>query len=507
MLTEWRGVPIESDGTGFLRIGTRLRVVGELIQETLHLDGPESALQVVLEAQCCTTLARRAAVEFGSVDELKAWLRETQSVAWVVVPAWHESHVFVVDGSSVTWSSAPCAVELRDASRRYIDALAAVSSLQNRNHPGAAELRAAKAAGDALAKRIMPPEVVAGIGTAEHAFCVGSGLIGGFPVSSLPLPGGEGKMLGEAVAVSVTSSLPLVQRTAQREAVQRQAVAAADQSLRNRVMLAATLTPGEAFAARNRLSIDADQKSPTGVSWTEVVSALPANTVRLLGPEATIPALRSVLQAREQPFSLAVLVAHGEAAGRDREAALGLSPSRSGAAGRGQMTDDKTLGSRSDGVLTSSELATLPMASAVVLASCRSGLGTSRLGDDAVGGGLAGACLEAGSVCVVASRVPQRLSLFRRIAVRFSEELLAGVPAAEALRRARLASSSSARETLAAAQVELFGGGQFRLAASPRGAGVLLVWVGGGLGALVLLLWFRAPWFRTRRARSASRRS
>ena len=47
MIAEWREVDWERESTGFLRLGSRLRIVGELVGVTMALHGPERALEDV----------------------------------------------------------------------------------------------------------------------------------------------------------------------------------------------------------------------------------------------------------------------------------------------------------------------------------------------------------------------------------------------------------------------------------------------------------------------------
>lgn len=457
MLDEWRRAPVDGDGTGFLRIGTRLRVVGELIVEVAAESGPEQALEIALAAQCCTTLARRAGVERGSVADLLGWLANSHAAAWVIVPSWYDSYVFVVDGASVQLLPAARASRLRDFSMKFVDELAVLAVSGDGSSQAVASVRAAS---DVVCKQIMPAALIEAMERTAFVSCIGAGLLGGLPVAALQLP--DGRRVGEVFAISTTSSLPLAKKIATASSV----AGLQDATAPVRVLLAATLQSGPSFATRNGLSSE-----PPEVSWSEIVSALPADATCLLDEHATRSALRRIAQSGPEPFALAVLLAHGEGASRERPAALGLTPFES-----------------SDGVLTARALASLPLAASVLLGACQSASGPRRLGDDDAGGTLVGACLAAGSECVVASRVPQRLSLYRRLAARYSEEVLGGVASAEALRRARVAAADNQLEAIAAAQIELFGNGQLRLptAASRRGLAPWLYW-SGALAAMLLM--------------------
>lgn len=454
MVAEWREVAWENETTGFLRLGSRLRTLGELIAITTALHGAERALADVLTVQCCTTASRTRGAEPLSLAALRAGLLTDDHGVLVFVPAWNESHVFAFDRSRFVHEVLPRASELRRLVANLRTELLALDGEPARAIP----LDALRDSARTLADRLLPPTVRQQMEHWRHVTITGGNLLGNPAFACLPWD--EHTLLGEHFAIATISSLPLLARM-QAEADAPVAAGALQ------ARLFATLSPGPAFAERNRLGSGASMSGP---SWERLLRQLPPGAVTLVDAAATPAAYETSSRASGHRFTL--LVAHGEPASDGRPAALGLTPDPQ----------------HREGTLTPAEVRGVSERGLVMLAACHAARGPVRMGDDDVADSLAGAFVCAGATGVVASAAPLRANMYLDVAAGMLEALAEGATQAEALRRARLQTGAAdLAQRYRAAQIELIGLGTYAPVQPPARSAWWLWLIGALLVGAILL--------------------
>ena len=452
MIACWNEVAWDQESTGFLRLGSRVRVLAELIAVTVALHGPEQALQDVLDVQRCTTVSRVRAVPATTPQELRAALGDGFG-ALVFVPAWNESHAFAVDRERVTHTTLPRANLLRESCATLVQELPTL-----RADGDDAAIARAHGAGLALRERLLPEPLLERLSSWRGVTITGASLLGGAPLECLPLR--DDRLLGERLAVATIGSLPLFVQ------LRRNGSAELTDAGGN-VRLLASLTPGAAFAARN--------ESPAATDVAPFLAPLldrlsPADAV-LLDTNATVAAWRHTAAAAH---AVTMLLAHGERPLDGMPPALALTPDEAHA----------------DGLLTPADVQAAHQRGLVVLAACESASGPLRMGDDDVAASLAGSFLLAGANAVIASTGPQRLSLSIDLLAALLDELRRGPCAAEALRRARVALATNALRRWSLAQTTLVGCGELpvRLPPAPvRGRALSIAIVLSSTAAILLI--------------------
>lgn len=458
MTTTWREVAWDGESTGFLRLGTRLRVVGELIASTVAVFGDARAFADVLELQCCTSVSRARGAVPPTLEELRALLLPAGHGMLVYVPAWGRSHLFVLDRVHLVHVPLAAAAQLRAgvvAMQRELQALdvdassAAVAAVRQRSRDLVDTLV------PAAARELARPW--------DHLTVTGANLLGGLSFGCLPWT--EEQLLGERFALVATASLPLLialGRTA--------APPVRDTSFDVRVF--ATLQPGAEFARRNAIEPGTRLDE---VGWQAVAAELPMRGEQRVGAAASVGAwLRG---SRRRTEGLSILFAHGEPPVDDQPPALGLAPD--------QEYDD--------GLLTPAVVAAAPQRGVFVLAACEAARGPVRMGDDDVAASMAGAFLGAGATAVVASRASLRASIYLDLTRHLLVELRKTCTLAEAVRRARLAAAEGdAARALLLGQIDCIGWDHAMVSARPRRWWPWLVLVGG----LLLVSLRRVRWGR-----------
>ncbi|MBX3463754.1 MAG: CHAT domain-containing protein [Planctomycetes bacterium] len=433
MIREWQMVSWEGESTGFLRLGSRLRVVSELLATTVLLDR-QRAVEDLLELQCCTSASRARGVTGVSLAEVRREILPPGHGALLFVPAWNESHVFAIDADHVEHAPLPRAAQLRAEAgilQLELQALDVVGSQ-------VPDLRDLTAASERVATLLLPAGVRRLAERWLHLTITGGNLLGGLAFGCLRWDAEQ--LLGERFALATSASLPLLVALRRADAT---ATAAEAPSAR----LFATLEPSAAFRDRNRLETGGELD---GGRWGRLLAALPAATERRVGAAATVGDWQR--DASQHRRRLSVLLAHGELAVGDRPPALALAPDAD----------------HPEGLLTPVEVAASPHAGLVWLATCHGARGPARMGDDDVAASLAGAFLAAGATAVVASPAPLRASVHLDLAALAVAALCDGRPVAEALRQARVTAAAGDRlRAFLMGQVEVTGWGGHTLAEPP----------------------------------------
>ena len=457
MIAEWREIASEGESTGFLRLGMRLRVLGELIALTSALHGPERALEHVLAVQCCTRLSRARGAEPVPLADIRAQLLGAGGVL-VYAPAWNASHLFACDRDEVLHELLPRASELRLQAAALRQELLALA----REPVPAATLTAVRERSVKLAQSLLPPRVRERMERWNHLVVTGANLLGSPPLPCLPWDGDT--LLGERFALATTASLPLLFRLHAEAGAPVPAAALP-------VRVFATLTPAAAFASRNELGPPDELAGPR---WDRLLGLLPSAAVTI-GAGATVSAYEAGASCAPR---LTFLLAHGEAPSTESPAALGLSPDKA----------------HEDGLLTPAVVRSVRQHGVHVVSSCHGARGRVRMGDDDGAESLADALLFAGATAVVASPAQLRASLHLDADAEFATALLGGVTPAEALRRARLAAAGGDPvQRYRAAQLELIGLGTVPLVSAPARSWAW-PWLVAALVAAAIVITSRRRW-------------
>lgn len=431
MIAEWRSVPCENDGTGFLLLGNRMLVLAELIALNQMLDGDEAALQPLLEVQACTSLSRRLGADTPTLARLRTELLAEGHGALLFVPALSGSFVFALDREQIVHDALEPADRLQAAVRSLRRELASLDGVLD---AAAAEVAEAGRAAERLAELLLPAEVLDRLTRWQQVTVSGGALLGGLPIECLRLP--DGRWFGEAFAVTQMDSMPLALLLCN-------AAQAGAKTQPPTVACLATLDPGVEFATRNGIVLGSSivlGNGGLGDLLDGLLDRVPEQSRVFVGTLASPTAFRQSAGA-----DLTVLLAHGQPPQPDSMPALGLSADAEHPAGT--LAPEQILATSQRGV--------------VVLSACYAARGPLRRGDDDVTASLAGAFLAAGAVAVVGSEAPLGLALHVDLATGLVDQLLDGVHVAEAMRRARVATAAGDDlRSLRAGQVSVFGCGR-----------------------------------------------
>jgi tetratricopeptide (TPR) repeat protein len=421
LVREWSQQPPGRGGIGFLEPARRRVVVAGALALELALaaqegraDGAERALQVLLDLQACTSLTRaRGAPRYTTA----AVLRELgDRAALVVLPAPGATHFVLAHAGTVRAFVVPGAPGGADLDE-YLRWLAVAPNLAG----SARELANAALArlGRAVAAWL-PAELLTAVAAVPALTLVGADALGGLPFEALPL--GDGRLLGEVVAIDNTASLPLVLHAAARP-----------RPARPRLLVVADTAPVVALADApfERVALPPELLASGDAGYA------PAD--RLVGAQATHAAFAA---RRLRDYDVVHVVAHQV----ERDGVPGLV--------------------LHDAVLWRPDLADLPCGGLVVLSACRGGGAPPRVGEGEGFGSIAGAFLWNGAEAVIASRHDLLVVDHLRTMVHCHRELGAGASPARAMQRARqaMAVDSDLFARVHRAMVQVSGAGQLPLA-------------------------------------------
>jgi hypothetical protein len=394
----WRSIPPRQEGLGLLQSSDARALPSELIRLELALDtdevdahelGAERALEVVLALQSQHALMRRLGLPSASFAELRTALTGEHRGVLAYFPGPVRGHVIAFDGTTIL------ARELR--SYDALQTLRAALTLADDSKRASAE--------SALAAALLPEDVLSRVRAWRAVTISGIDLLAEVAFEALPLPGGS--RLGLTHAITYTPSLPL-----SRWLTERAPHAAGEVD----AVLIACPTPAASAAARwpnlERLEWRADVE--------QTLERWPKGRTRIAKLEdASFATLRefSALRPRVLQF-----LGHGvHLPGESRPAHLLLAPSAEG----------------DSGLLSCDDVEALEAPELIVLASCRSGRGPSRRGDESAQH-FGGAWIAAGARCVILSPNDLSFEPVVRASGVLQQRLAAGDAPDEALRRARV---------------------------------------------------------------------
>ncbi len=425
---EWLQQPAQRGGIGYLQLAQRREAVAAGVELELALaaqqgrsDGAERALQILLDLQACTSLARARGAPACSVREVQRHLLAPGGIVLAFVPTRAATLVFLVESDGrVRCSRLPGNLPADPIVREWLACLGQSPSLR-----GPARARLASdldRLGRLVHDRCIPAEFRAAAADATALTVVGADLCSGLPFEALVCP--SGALLGEVLAIDQTASLPLSVALTQTATP----VAAADAA----VLLVACTDP--AF------------HSPA----TEAVGGfdLPRDLVAaclqqhgrsqsLVEAAATTAAFDAV---RGQDFAVTHLVLH-QVAGTDARAEAGLL--------------------LHDGIVWRHELQR-PSSPLVIVSACGGGGGPSRVGEGDGFHSFVGTFLWNGARAVLASRRDLLANEHLAAMVRCHHQLAAGASPARAMQRAR-AEAATGTDLVARVQCamfQVFGAGQ-----------------------------------------------
>ncbi len=410
-LDQWRTVPYEPGGIGFLHFNERRRVLSELIALTLATEPEASAagdaLAAVFAAQELGSLARTLTAGTGSLDDVRR-LVPPDGVMLIYVPGPLATHLFVVEPSNLQVFTLAGRDSLEDDLRRFVASVIRFPGVDRESV--SASRRAVARLGRTVVGRLFPVAVRDTLSRKRRLTIVGSDLLCHLPFECLPFGDGDATF-GTRFAMNDLPSLPVGARLATRAAAPRPANGPA-------VSLCVIGAPRPSEAVQHRwpalapLSLDSEQRR-------RLIHPFEPEHVRVwLGDDATRARLR---RPEVESAALLHVVAHGcfrsELA---LPAGLLLSPDR---------PDD-------DGIVGCEEILRLSVPPIVALSCCGAARGQERRGEDGLTH-LGGAFLVAGASCVVLSRFQLEYSATLELVAAFQTRLAAGDAAAEALRAAR----------------------------------------------------------------------
>ena len=436
-LGAWANTPLRPGGVGFLHSGDRRLVLEILARTTLAVEGQERGLpavvELLLDAQCMGTLARRLRVEEATLAGVRSELVGRGELILLYLPSMDSSLLFVIDGEGLELHELPPRDSLRRAASEHFFALARTTRASSDD-----SVIEAQARGLELVAQLLPAQVQARLAQAARVTVVGAELLGGVHFEALPLAGGA--LLGEAVALDHLPSLPVGLLLARRPLWPAQ----------RDLLLASALEPDP----EARVRWPALESLPWDARREELLTrGLGERRVTLLR-EATREGLE---RAGPRDFAVVHLLAHGVSdPARERGAGLLL-------ASEGVPEDS--------GVLWCTDVEQLKWNGLTILSVCGAAAGPERRGDDKLAD-LGGAFLSAGASAVVLSSERVAYESTLELMGAFHRRLAAGERCAEALRAARasLAHDAGAAARYQAASFRLVGlGGRAPIAREPRG--------------------------------------
>ena len=430
MLEQLRSIPFRKGGAGFLYFDGRRRVVSELVRLILAVhpgeEGRRRALDRVLRAQSLGSLARHLGVEPVDLEEVKRRLLAPGSGILIFLPAYEQSHVFVLDSEGILVREIPSELVL-DEYRRNLDGWL----WNTHGHPfdEAAWIDVASPLRDAL----LPPEILERIDEWDEITVTGLDIIGWTPLECVPLASGES--LGLAKAVDWLPSLALgvhldevmdTHRAADRG--RKAEHSGIDSKGPETLLLIAPQTARdirEYDRTLDPIELDGDEmdafKRAVAKRSHEILEGEDAVKARLTGGDLeSVRVLCLFAHGARQRASAVEAEDDDEILPIERPARLILAPSK-----------------RDDGLLTPDEVDALRLSSMVILSACGTATGPRRYGDDGINH-FGGAFMRAGAPVVVLT--PKKLEIHATAALtaRFLEGLVhEGRSPVQAMREAR----------------------------------------------------------------------
>lgn len=412
---EWRTQAASTGGIGFLHQSTRRDLLAAGVELRLALavgrgetDGPERALQVLIDMQLHTSLARHRGAPACTVADVQASLDPAHCVL-VYLPARTHTWVFLVDRVGVHCERLPDDLSVDFALEEYATALARGPDLHD--HARSFAIGELVRAGARARERLLPPPLAQRLLRARALTVVGADLVAGAVFEALPLD--DGRLLGEALAIDNVASLPLAVSSIRAHRPVPRAEA--------RLLLLGCTVPAFKFP------VQVVAEAMAGYQATEAV----------LDEDLTLASWRRMVSAKA---AILHVVAHGVTGG----------PTAGGPGLR-----------LADGPLWREDV-DAAMPDLVIVSACGGGAGPVRPGEGESFGSMVGAFLWSGATVVIASRRGLLALDHLQLMAQCHLQLANGVGPAEAMRVAR---STAARtgDLLARAhhaQVQVFGPGR-----------------------------------------------
>ncbi len=428
IVAEWRQHDPARGGIGLLHLSDRRELLSAGIELELRLashegraDGPARALQILLDLQAATSLARHRGAAPCTVATVQRQLLQEDHAALVFLPTRRRSWVFLVDETSVAlWE-----LQGNRALARTCGIVAGLLARPPtvRGEPRELLATALHAALREASELLLPASLRTRLPTCGHLTVVGADLLEGLPFETLLLE--DGRLLGEVVPITNTASLPLVTALATRTTASPPAAA--------RVVVFGCTQPaaGPATAgietfefplAELQPGLDRYAHPPTVYGDTQVTRD-------------------RVLSTRFVDHDIVHFIVHH---------VRGSDPGLGG-----------VLVVR-DGVLAASDFAGRALRGLVIVSACGSGRGPVRSGEGEAFASLAGGFLWNGADTVVASCTELLALDHLRLMRRMHTHLAAGESPARALQIARAAMAAGSDRLARAhrAAVQVFGAGQ-----------------------------------------------
>lgn len=438
-ITEWNRTEPDLGGVGFLEFRQRRDLLSLLVSIRLrrHEDGVERAFADMLRFRDCGAFARRHELGPSTLAQAQALVPEGGlAVAWVMGHV--GSHAFLLDGQTVEHYGAPSETETLDLARRF-------KQLVLRLNVGATEIAPL---GDAVRSRVFPSGAWQRVSAVERLLIIG-GHEWGLPFEALPSEGEA--YLGWSHAMVHLPSVAVGTWLAAREVPERI----------------------ESSELRTAMDPHAATAASLGVEPLRVESgALERVWGPLAGTEVAIGRLGDGAGSIATDYR--VVVCHGTF-DDERKRGAGL------------------VAVEEPGVLFSEDLERWSGAPWTVLAACGAARGVLRGGEDG-GNHLGAACFVSGASTVLVANADLELSSTLALLESFHRHLAIGEPIApaEALRRARrsVGAASGFASPMCHSLLMVTGRGfdPVIVASAPRGFRTYGWWMGGAIGA-ALLIW------------------
>ncbi len=415
---EWRRLPPDAGGFGFLQPPARRLLLSELIHLRLTRAGAaaaEAALMCLLETQACSVLARRRNATAGDLEAIRQHVLQPDGGVLIYLPARPQSHVFAITHARVQHWLLAAENDLQHACRPLTNRLVGLTAVTD--EAAAAHGIALRRDLDAARAALLPAALADQVRTWKCLSVVGADLMRDLPFEVLPsTDAADAPLLGEIVPVDQLPSLPWAIACA-RDLVQ------APRSPPS-LTLFACIAPRAAASEVQSLTL-----TEGDLTFLQHVESKRA----CIGARATVQAA-----ADAEPTAITHFLAHEDS--RDDELLTGLS--------------------LYDGSLWHESFAKRPRRGGLgVLSVCGAGATERRLGEGISLTSLGGALLAAGAQAVMQSR--DKVLLVEHLALLdpFYRELMRQASPAAALQRARsaLAGGSSLVARVRRGQFQVIG--------------------------------------------------
>jgi hypothetical protein len=427
---EWRRHPPERGGIGFLHLGDRRELLATAIELELALataegraDGPNRALQILLDLQAEASLARARGARRTTVAALQKDMLQAGHGAMVYLPCRRLTWVLAVDGELVHAFELPPARDVLHVCRQ---ANALLVRPPNATGPERTSRNGAlETALNGAALVLLPAPVRTWLEPLRALTVVGADLLDGLPLDTLPLA--DGRLLGEVLAIDHTGSLPFVAMVA----AQRRAAPPKPPPLRL-LLLGCTSPSDQVGGAAERFAFPLEELAP-GLEPFDATVRVDAKATR-----------RALLDAPLRDYDVVHLVAHHDSGSAEApESGLLLH----------------------DGRVSRTDLVGRQVRGLVVVSACGGGQGPVRCGEGEAFASLAGAFLWNGADAILAAGVDLLALDHLRLLRHVHAALAQGASPARALQQARAALAPGS-DLLARTQrtaVQVFGAGQWPL--------------------------------------------